>query len=99
MLLQAYAREDAVFLVRFAHIFERCIGDPVLRSDVELTLGGLYTWAKVITTVSQETFDRLLSETEGMSYALSCKVFDTMIRTEHEALSDLVDRCYEALYK
>lgn len=98
-ILQAYTREDAVFSARFVRIFERCIGDPVLRSDMEFWLGGVHTWAKAVTTVPEATFERVWHETEGLGYALACKVFDEVIRTAHETLSELVDRCYDALYK
>ncbi len=98
-VLQAYSREDAVFSVRFARIFERCIGDPVLHSDMEFWLGGVHTWAKAVTTVPEAAFERIWHATEGLGYTPACRAFDEIIRTEHETLSGLVDRCYDALYK
>ena len=99
LILQAYRKSDAVFSERYARIFERCIGDPVLRSDMEYWLGGVHTWAKAVTDTPEAIFDRIYRETEGLSHTLSCKAFDEVIRTESETLSQLVDRCYEALYK
>ena len=99
VILQAYTREDAVFSARFARIFERCIGDPVLRSDMEYWLGGVHTWANAVTTAHEAVFERIWCETEGLGYTPACRVFDEIIHTEQETLSGLVDRCYDALYK
>jgi len=98
-ILDAYRESDAVFSTRFRQIFERCIGDPTVHSDIEFWLGGVHTFALAITSAPADVFDALYRETEGLSHAAAAKVYDAIVTSGTQTLTQLIDRCYNDLYK
>ncbi len=98
-ILTAYGESDALFCVRYEQIFARCIGDPVMRSDIEYWLGGVHTFALAITSAPADVFDALYRETEGLSHAAAAKVYDAIVTSGTQTLTQLIDRCYNDLYK
>ena len=77
----------------------RCIGDPTVRSDIEFWLGGVHTSALAITSAPAEAFDELYRKTEGLSYAEAARVYDAIVTSGTQTLTNLIDRCYNDLYK
>ena len=98
-ILAVYRESDAVFSARFEEIFERCVGDPTIRSDIEFWLGGVHTAALAITGAADEEFDALYRKTEGLSYAEAARAYNEIVGSGTQTLTDLIDRCYNDLYK
>lgn len=98
-ILAAYREQDAVFSARFAQIFERSVGDPNVRADLEFWLGGVHTTALAITVAPDEVFDRLYRETAGAPHAVAARAYDAVVTSGTEPLSAIIDRCYNDLYK
>lgn len=98
-ILAAYRESDAVFSARFEEIFERCVGDPNVRADLEFWLGGVHTTALAITSASGEVFDRLYRETEGEPHAVAARAYDAVVTSGTQSLTAIIDRCYNDLYK
>lgn len=98
-ILAAYHKRDAVFSARFAQIFERCVGDPTIRADLEFWLGGVHTTSLAITSAPEAVFDRLYRETEGQPHAAAAHAYDAVVTSGTEPLTALIDRCYNDLYK
>ncbi len=98
-ILAAYREQDTVFSARFAQIFERCVGDPNVHTDLEFWLGGVHTTALAITSAPGEVFDRLYRETEGQPHAVAAHAYDAVVTSGTQPLTVIIDRCYNDLYK
>ena len=92
-----YERLSLTFNEIYEEIFERAIGDGVIKGDMRRELSSVHDRVRVLIHL-KDTIHHLYIRCEGMREPVALMMFSEAINFDGRSLYDIVDKVYRDLY-